>query len=468
MLTILLTVDTPANDFTEKYGHFINTILKYEKDFEVIFLAKNDYPDKAAFRLLASNLPNHQYVTLNERNNKNELILLGLAQSRGDDIMLCTWDTNIIVIDEILQKRKDGCDLIFVKNKKSKLRNFFEALGKGAYNFGTMLTKHNFDMFAETDVQLLDGRIANLICSVPDQCFELRVTNSYKQLKQGIVESEQIYEGKTKQSNSSPLFKLGVVCFFYIIALLSIIIITPIFNYGIYTWWSLLIIAALLIFGIVGDIAVTKHIYKNRNANPVRVNQNGEPVFYVEEYIAEGQGQTDIEYTEIEQQVNTLFKSESHAKSQAASSAVSIINSTKKSGNKNMKASSTSKKTIKAGTKKATSKKPAAKAVKTEKKPAKAISKKAATKAEKKPASAKATKKPATTKTGTKTQTKKVAKKESPAAKTVKKVIKKVATATKTKKTTEKKPTTKKPAAKKPLLKLRKKASKKEIIYEQN
>lgn len=310
MLTVLLTVDTPANDFSERYKDFLDTILKYENDFEVIFLTKTDYPFKDAFRVLASKLPNHQFVALDELNNKNEVILTGLAQAQGDDILLCTWDTNIIVIDQLLQKRKEGCDLVFVKNKKSKFKKFFEGLGTASYNFGTRFIKHNFDMFAETDVQLIDGRVANLICAAPDESFELRVTNNYKQLKQGVVESEHIFENGRTAQITSPVFPLGVVAFFYLIGLVSLIIITPLFNQGIYSWWALLVIALWLVLGVVGLISTTKRIYRTRNANPVRLNRNGEPILIVQEFIENGESQIDYEKTDFEKQVDDLFVKE--------------------------------------------------------------------------------------------------------------------------------------------------------------
>lgn len=307
MLTILITASTPANDFSKKYMDFINLVLKYENNFEVIFLAKNDYPDKDAFRILASQLPNHQFVVLNENNNDNELVLVGLAQAQGDDILLCTWDTQLVVVEQLLLKRHEGSELVFVKNKKNKFKKFFEAFGMMAYNFGARLLKHNYDMFAETEVQLLDGRVANLICSAPEESFELRVTNNYKQLKQSVVEEKEIYENRDKK-NTSPMLSLGVVAFIYIVALLSLVIVTPFCYNGVYSWWSLVAIAALLIVGVVGAIVEAKSIYKNRNTSPVRINKDGEPILIVEEYVCYGQEEKINYDTDFVKEVSDLFE----------------------------------------------------------------------------------------------------------------------------------------------------------------
>lgn len=450
MLTVLLTTDTPANNFSERYKEFIDTILKYEDDFEVIFLAKNDYPDKDAFRILASKLPNHQFVALDELNNKNEVILTGLAQAQGDDILLCTWDTNIIVIDQLLQKRKEGCDLVFVKNKKSKLKKFFEGLGTASYNFGTRFIKHNFDMFAETDVQLIDGRVANLICSAPDESFELRVTNNYKQLKQGIIENEKVYENTRVVSQSSPVFSLGIVSFFYLIGLLALIVVTPIFNNGIYSWWALLVIAVWLILGIVGLVSATKSIYKTRNANPVRLNRNGEPILIVQEFIENGESVTDYEQTDFEKRVDDLFVQEQ--KNQSASPATLIRKTTNtESGKKNNKTKMPAKKkaaakktSTKEKVKKKTEKTKKAESSKKEEKPAtnkvdKNSGKTKSKSTSKKPAAKKATKgtkKEAKSKATVKKSTTKKAEKAKPAEKKAAKPAKKES---KTKKSSTKK-----------------------------
>ena len=98
MITFLIAINTPAKDFSTRHKNFISTVAKYEQDFEVIFLAKSDYQDIDAFKVLASQLPRHHLIVVDKTNNDNERILLGISASSGEDVLLSTLDTKIEVI----------------------------------------------------------------------------------------------------------------------------------------------------------------------------------------------------------------------------------------------------------------------------------------------------------------------------------------------------------------------------------
>ena len=305
MLTLLITVETPIEDFSVKHSNFLKIILDYETDIEVIFVVKENYSEKDALRLLASQLPNHQLIVLDERNNINEMILMGLSQSRGEEVLLCTWDTELKVVEEVLKKRKEGNELVFVRKKRSKFTKFIEKIGLSAYNTGLKLIGKNSDLFCEPNIQLMDGRVANLICANPVNCFELRTTNDYKQLKQSIVEEEKIYK-YTPTKKTTAMSSLGWVTIIYSLCLISLAIIYPFFNNLIYSWWALIALFIWIIAGGFGLIYSTKQIYKYRNKFAVRIAENGEVATIVKEHIYFGIKEINFE-TEFAKEVDKLY-----------------------------------------------------------------------------------------------------------------------------------------------------------------
>ena len=286
MITFLINISTPAKNFSARHKEFVSMVSKYEKDFEIIFLAKSDYADIDCFKVLASQLPKHHLIVVNKANNENEKILLGISASNGQDVLLSTLNTKLEVVEQILKKRKEGCELVFVRKKHNKFVRFFESLGLATYNLGLRMIGHNKDAYCETEVQLIDGRVANLICASPSDSKELRITNNYKQLKQGIVEEKDVYEQpQVLPSKHNAMFSIGWCSLFYIISFFCMAIISPFFHNFTYSWW---IIIALLIWigaGILGVVYISKILFKHRIDKEIRINENGDPIITVTEIV---------------------------------------------------------------------------------------------------------------------------------------------------------------------------------------
>lgn len=286
MITFLIAINTPAKDFSARHKNFISTVAKYEQDFEVIFLAKSDYQDIDAFKVLASQLPRHHLIVVDKTNNDNERILLGISASSGEDVLLSTLDTKIEVIEKILQKRKDGCDMVFVRKKRNKFIRFFENLGLFTYGLGLKMIGRNKDYYCETRVQLIDGRVANLICASPAESKELRMTNGFKQLKQGVVEDEDVFEKPLAlPRKQNAMFSVGWVAFAYIIAFFLMAIVSPFFNQLTYSWWIVLALVIWIGAGILFLVYIAKHIFKHRAGSEIRLNNKGEPLISVTEIV---------------------------------------------------------------------------------------------------------------------------------------------------------------------------------------
>jgi len=318
MLTLLITANVEQENLAEKHLEKIQAISKLEKSLEVVFLVKSNFKQLQALKYITVNVQNHFTLIADPSTTEDEMIQMGLEFASGNDVLLCTIDTKPEVLSAVLEKKTNDRKIIWVRKKTNRITQFFRAIGNSAYNLGLMMLGKNNDNFAETRIQYFDGRVASNLATAVTNNRELRITNSFKQVQSGVVEQPQIYYDDNKKDwKERAMLSLGIVSFIYIIALLALAVLYPIFNNMVYSWWMIIVLVVWVFFGIFGIIYTSKRMFKVRCGIPLRADEDGYPVYNLLEMIQFGDPLTSPKQEEMFEKgiIKNLIKIDSCLKS---------------------------------------------------------------------------------------------------------------------------------------------------------
>ncbi len=282
MLTLLIIANGEQENLTDNHLEKIKKISKWVSDVEIVFLVKSDFKQIKELEYITINVQKHYAMIANPQTTEEEMIKMGMEFASGNDVLLCTLDTLPEVLSKVLEKQTEERKIVWVRKKALKINGWFQSIGIWAYNLGLSMLGKNNDNFSETHIQYIDGRIANSLAFSESNSRELRMTYSFKQVRSGVVEENQIYQKENPNSQKErAMIGLGFTSFLYILAFLSLAIIYPCFNNMTYSWWMIIILVAWVTFGIVGIIVTSKKIYQARCGTPPRMDEEGNPLYTV-------------------------------------------------------------------------------------------------------------------------------------------------------------------------------------------
>lgn len=282
MLTFLIKANVADDKLIERHLEMIKKVSQIEANFEVIFLARENFPNLNLLKLTASQVRDHNLVICAKNSSDNEMTELGLKIADSNDVLICTQDTNPDLIYNILEKRKEGKKIVSAKRKSNRFVQFFRGLGNLAYNLGLAMIGKARDNFSEVSVQYLDGRVVNSLNMNPGKTRELRISNTYKQLDTAVVEAEHIYQSEEKKPyKERVMFSTGWVTAIYLLAFLAMAVVYPLFNNFIYSWWIAVALVVWILFGIAFMVYFAKLLFKQRSGQPVLLSADGQPIFRI-------------------------------------------------------------------------------------------------------------------------------------------------------------------------------------------
>ncbi len=310
MISLVVTADTKNYNPAERDLAFSALLAKYKEPFEIVYVANADYPYLDELRKIASGNDRKLVVTA-PTTNINTQIYTALDYTDNGDVLLATLDTNLALIQKIIEKHREGADLVFVKQQENWFKNMFIALGRATYQLGLKILGRGHDMCCDARVLFLNNRSVNTIILNPTLSKALRLVNPDPDKTSRILDEKVIYDNPTptqKGANNS-FMSLGIVSLFYIIALLVLAIVFPLCNSGVYTVWILVALILWLVLGIIGCVVVAKFIYNTRLGLPVAINLAGEPIINITEVVA-SEYQTVFDENEPITTPNTAFADE--------------------------------------------------------------------------------------------------------------------------------------------------------------
>jgi len=352
MLSVVITANKVLDNTYERNVELLNLIRQYKLDYEIIYVCNEDYADFDNIATIVSANVNHKLIVLDKDANLNTEVYAGLTSSSKNDVLLLTADTNLKLVAEILAKRKEGYENVFVRKKQKPFKRMLDVIGTSTYHLGQLLMGRANDLTNDANVMLIDARNVNTIIEEPALSKVLRITNQSFEKKYTTLQPETIHDQPTiyEQIPFSSLFALGVTSITYYLALFFMAVIFPLLNSGVYSWYMLIAIVLWITLGLLASAMVAKQYNKNRMGEPVPLDLNEDPTFEIKQVIKSGD---IISYNENKIDTSKPFETKEGKKSKSKKTADKNIDETtppkktrgRPAGAKNKKTTTKAKKT---------------------------------------------------------------------------------------------------------------------------
>ncbi len=280
MLTLVIKADKTTKSVFERHKEIILETQSFERDFNVVFLAHQDYENLQELKQIATSFNNHELFVCNTRTTDEEMTAMALSIYQNNDIILLTLSTNNHVLREMLKRRAEGYKIVRVKEKTNFFSQMFRVLGNWTYSIGLKMLGKKRDNFSESDVMFLESNIVSSICEDMQNTRENRITNVFSQTKHMTLDCKNVYENK-KQANKNikPMLSYGLWSFVFLLIFVALTSIYPFFYNFTYSWWMIVLIIFWVGFGLLLTFLFSKKVFYKRLGWPNRVNNYGEPLF---------------------------------------------------------------------------------------------------------------------------------------------------------------------------------------------
>lgn len=347
MLSIVILTNKVIEDAGSRQQAILEVLKKYNVKYEITFVSSPQYNALQDIKGIVARNEKHNLIVLSDDANKNSQIYVGLDNTKGENALILDIDTNIELIEQIIQKYKDGCENVFVRQKKNAGHHFFTKLGMITYGMGLKLLKKLPDLCCDSSVILLSKSAIDVILNNPQNQRELLNTNLNPDQKFALIEQKSIHDSPNVNQKRAygPMFSLGVLSTIFLIVTLAAMLIYPMFNGWIYSLWMFITIVIWLALSIAFCALLSKQVFNSRQGEPIPLDVDGYPIIHFNESLSHSDLYQQQEFMEF---YNTDQQTESEKK-------------TKK------KATKKSSKSTKTDTKKATKKEPTKKTSKPKK-----------------------------------------------------------------------------------------------------
>ncbi len=193
-----LSVVVPCYNEQETVEKFYETAVpvldRTDMEFEIIFV-NDGSRDKTLEKLTALSQKDTRVKVINFSRNfgQQAAILCGFRHSSGDCVVEldCDLQDPIEVVLEMLEKWREGFDVVHGRRKIRHGESFFKKFtAKIYYKFLAKIS--SFEMPRNTgDFKLLDRRVVDVICNMPEHEKYLRGLESWVGFKQTFVDFDR-------------------------------------------------------------------------------------------------------------------------------------------------------------------------------------------------------------------------------------------------------------------------------------
>jgi|GEM_PF-3511626 len=353
MISLVITTKTNAENPVAKAETISKLLNKTGEDWEVVIVARESHPQIEIFKAIALTMPNHTVVALNAGASDNCLVFAGFNATQEGDILIAEADTSIGAIEQLLIMRTKKSEFVQVNEKENFFFRFFSWMGEIVYNMGLKINGKTRDHLCSQDVQLVDGRVVDIICENPDFMQQIRADPDFENLKVEKVKIRDLSTPKRKQIETAPARALGAVGLIYLIALLALAVVYPATHGGQYSGLGWLVFLALALWIGLGFVLVSylaRQMYSLRVGTKV-IDDRDQPMFSVVDIIYyQEPEQEPIQVPEVslkqtikavKQKTGTQTKTTADKKTKPAATQKTVAKAS--SGSSNAKAKSTQK-----------------------------------------------------------------------------------------------------------------------------
>ncbi|MBR7091080.1 MAG: hypothetical protein IKC79_01345 [Clostridia bacterium] len=303
MLSVVITANKIVDNVYERNQEIVKMLIASKVEYDITYVCTEDYGDRQALSTLVQDMPSHGLIVMDKDSNINTQVYAGLSKANGNEVLLLTIDTNLDLIEEILQKREDGYESIVVQKKSKGILSIITSIGVGTYAFGQACMGKLKDMCNDSNIALLTPETVNEITFDASMCKESRITNRQPDKTHIMLKRATLYDTPTplEQKPMKSLTALGWASTLYYAALLCMMVVFPFFNSGVYTWWMILSIVLWIALGVFSSVIVAKDNSTTRLKNGVPLDLAGNAIMKVVSFTEFGNGTKVFQNTEKEQ-----------------------------------------------------------------------------------------------------------------------------------------------------------------------
>ena len=272
-ISIVIPVFNEASNISLLWERLSKVLDILSKDFECIFVNDGSSDDTLQKILdLSSENPQVKYIDFSRNFGHQIAVTAGLDHAKGEHIIIIDADLQDPpeLIPSLLEKQKQGFDVVYAKRKSRKGESFFKKL-TARYFYRILSRITQYDIPVDTgDFRIISRRVLDVLKQMPEQDKFLRGQISWLGFDQTYVEYErdERHSGKTGYSfrkmlhfalngitgfSNVPLKIVTYMGFFvFFIALIVMM-------YSIYSWlawedtvpgWTSIMLSILFIGGI--------------------------------------------------------------------------------------------------------------------------------------------------------------------------------------------------------------------------
>jgi len=215
MISIIVTCYNESDIISEFILTLKKEISKIKQEFEIIFI--DNKSNDNTLDIIKKNINvfnNYKIISLSNYFGKESGILAGLDNSEGESIIIMDPDLEDPpeLIKDLVDKWKEGYDVVYATRNKVKLPFYKNILKKIFYKVFKLFTKQGFDIPYNTgDYRIIDKKIKKVLTSMRERTRFLRGLISYIGFKQtGIFFDRPIRKKGESKSSISWLIKYGM------------------------------------------------------------------------------------------------------------------------------------------------------------------------------------------------------------------------------------------------------------------
>ncbi len=332
MLSLIILTNKVVEDLPARQQAIINLLENYKIKFDVNFVSTADYNALEDVKNVVAQNEKHNLIVLAPSSNKNSQIYVGLDSIKGDNALILDIDTNLSLIEKILQKYKDDCQNVFVRKKVNSAHYFFTKIGMITYGIGLKMLKKLPDLCCESSVILLNRVSIDTILENPKHLKELLNTNITPEQKYSILHEKKIYDAPTKaqQKKQTSFMLLGILSVVFLLVTLGAMFIYPMFNGWIYSLWMFITIVAWLVLSVSVCALTAKQIFNARLGSPIPLDIDELPLIHISNTFSHSDLYQQQMFKEYYNEKETTEKESKKPKKQSKKEKVEKGNSTKK------------------------------------------------------------------------------------------------------------------------------------------
>jgi hypothetical protein len=265
----------PVNETGKPIKEFFSEFKKKSvylsnKEKEVFFIvSKSNEEDVKYLNSLAIRDENIKIILTNKTVDSSVALKLCLPYIKGDIVLLGDTRTEKLdlIFEKMLKRNEKGANIVQVKKKSGKFKEFFKKYAQVVYNFLVKLFTGKKDSCCETSIVLLDKLVLDVFVALEDKANFLRVCKELEgiNIKTIYIDGKMVTEKKDLKTITGALITTYITSGVIGALLLSVLFVN-IFAKTSLVGFNLIICGIIFVSLMCFILSICKHILDIRTA----------------------------------------------------------------------------------------------------------------------------------------------------------------------------------------------------------